>query len=1206
MALTGTDRGTGGNTTAATSLAVVPGSTIPAGDMAVLVVAYDNAGSGGSDPYSSISDSAGNTWTSRQNSLNDPGAASAGVAFRIFTSLLTTQLTTGSTITVSFGSTSVTAKAWTLSSVNGGAGTPTYVTGGQATGSSTTPSVTSGSIASGDMIVGAFGAEAGTTQTLTGDSDTTNGSWSTAQYAEFGSTTSGMTAGSQRKVVSAAGAQTFNVTLGISSDWAAAWISIDEVGSVTHDATGTATGTGTLAGAAVTPTTVNFACGIEDALLSTHWGIVGTASIDSTVAGRTAANAARVDVPNSTTIAYINTSFTASGAVVLKARLRLSAFPTSDTTLVSFNGVSFYNGSLWIDGTTHALGFNIGGTDAIGPVIATDTWYVIDLVIDGAGKVGHWMVDGVAQSDPGSPANAETYNNAFFGKRDAITTGAYSVYVDDVVISKIATDYPIPPGVVVGSPEAFAITKSVTGSAAGAGTATGSATIVTGGGTLAATGSAAGAGTASGTATLRLGASGSAAGAGTMTGVVGTTYYISPTGNDTTGNGSFATPWRTLSKLYSMLTAGGTGLCRGGSYTGNNGDCGIVVTSTGTASAPIIVKAYPGETPVFDGTGATITTQNYNLQFKAGAAYHELRGLTFQNWAWNPSRGSNGSANVIMDQTGGTLGDVNHITIDGNTFVCGVATPNLNDWMVYVGGACQYITITNNRITGGGTVAGTPDYSDFGGGVQMFHVPVSDQIVVDHNLIGYCRFAINIGDVFTNITITHNTVHHSYLASFAQYGNIVLVRDNVADTLTGTSIFDEDDGSPPTNYTHDHNYAGQTLTGADFDLTAGSPAINGALDGSDAGWKDYVAGTTHSATGSASGTGAASGTAALRLGATGSAAGAGTASLSGTLRLGATASAAGAGTATGAATATYSASGSPAGSGAATGSASLRLAVSGSAAGAGQASATTGAILPATGTASGTGQASASPYLVTPATGSATGTGQAAASAVMRWALSGTAAGAGQATAGPGYLFSVSGTAAGAGQTTGTAKLVLAATATANGIGTVTGSGALRMALSGTATGTGQATATTGAISPVTGSASGTGSASATPFLTLGASASATGTGSATASGSMFRGATGSATGVLNGTGALVLRLGVSGSGAGSGAAQGDSRLILRVTGGAAGWGSADGAVTVLPPFFPFGPGVHAGVTPKGLSATVAINRTPVRVAGVSGSVTSR
>ena len=244
MALSGADRGTGGDNTAATTLAVVPASNFTAGAMAVLKVAYDNAGSGGSDNYSSISDNHGNTWTSRQNVLNDPGAANAGTCLRIFTcgqNIAT--LTTSSTITVTFAA-NVTAKVWTLDEISGG--TPTYVTGGNTTAATVSPTVTSGSIASERAIIGAVGAESGTTQTVTQDADTSNGSWSTQQTTKIGSTTSGQTIASQRKIVTATATQTYNPTLSISSDTCIAWIEISELrsGSGTITATGDQTGAG--------------------------------------------------------------------------------------------------------------------------------------------------------------------------------------------------------------------------------------------------------------------------------------------------------------------------------------------------------------------------------------------------------------------------------------------------------------------------------------------------------------------------------------------------------------------------------------------------------------------------------------------------------------------------------------------------------------------------------------------------------------------------------------------------------------------------------------------------------------------------------------------------------------------------------------------------------------------------------------------------
>lgn len=228
MALVGSNIGTGGNTTSATTIAIVPPSNFSSNTLAVLALAYDNAGNQGADPYSSITDNAGNTWTSRTNGLNDPGAASAGSTLRIFTSLVSNLLSTN-TITVTFN-TATTAKSWTLTQFSSNtsgltadflsAGTPT-------TGSTTTPSSNAQSVSSGNAIFGAMANEGNAT--VTADSDTTNGSWSTQQTQNNGTGTTGMQVASQYKIVNATGNQTYNLTLSAAGDWVVCNISIQEV-----------------------------------------------------------------------------------------------------------------------------------------------------------------------------------------------------------------------------------------------------------------------------------------------------------------------------------------------------------------------------------------------------------------------------------------------------------------------------------------------------------------------------------------------------------------------------------------------------------------------------------------------------------------------------------------------------------------------------------------------------------------------------------------------------------------------------------------------------------------------------------------------------------------------------------------------------------------------------------------------------------------
>jgi hypothetical protein len=232
MTITATGRGQGSNNTAGTSFGLAPTSDFAAGT-AVLVLAYDNSGSGGSNPNPTATDSHGNSWITMVSGVFDPGAANAGIGIAIlYSHMATGLLTTGSTITVAFSGNTTTAKAWAI------AGVTTDVPGatldangsGLGTGANTaSPTVTTtSSNAAGDLIVGGGAAEA--TNTWVGDGDTTNGSWSAAQTAGAGTGNSGAAAIAQYKVLTVGGAtQTFDPTLsGGAADTRLAWIKIVE------------------------------------------------------------------------------------------------------------------------------------------------------------------------------------------------------------------------------------------------------------------------------------------------------------------------------------------------------------------------------------------------------------------------------------------------------------------------------------------------------------------------------------------------------------------------------------------------------------------------------------------------------------------------------------------------------------------------------------------------------------------------------------------------------------------------------------------------------------------------------------------------------------------------------------------------------------------------------------------------------------------
>ena len=186
------------------------------GDFLVLCLAYDNSGTNGADPFSSITDDVGNAWTT-DAVLRDPGVASDGVVVRVCSCLVTAPSTL---ITVSFGGFTTVARAYALWYLDAAPGrVPAY--GGApdvAGGASTTPSVTKAAVPNGALVIGAVGIEHGS-PAITVDTDTTSGSWSTARTQSVGVTTSGVTIVSQAKTVRATGDQTYNLTI-TSADWA--------------------------------------------------------------------------------------------------------------------------------------------------------------------------------------------------------------------------------------------------------------------------------------------------------------------------------------------------------------------------------------------------------------------------------------------------------------------------------------------------------------------------------------------------------------------------------------------------------------------------------------------------------------------------------------------------------------------------------------------------------------------------------------------------------------------------------------------------------------------------------------------------------------------------------------------------------------------------------------------------------------------------
>jgi len=111
------------------------------------------------------------------------------------------------------------------------------------------------------------------------------------------------------------------------------------------------------------------------------------------------------------------------------------------------------------------------------------------------------------------------------------------------------------------------------------------------------------------------------------------TYFVSVDGNDAYP-GSLNQPFATWQKGFTAASAGDTVFIRGGIYYAvgvkdNNGFyCGVVQHDhDGTQNDPIVIWAFPGETPVLDCSNMTQPAAHLGLYFE-NCDYWHLKGLT--------------------------------------------------------------------------------------------------------------------------------------------------------------------------------------------------------------------------------------------------------------------------------------------------------------------------------------------------------------------------------------------------------------------------------------------------------------------------------------------------------------------------------------------------------------------------------------------------
>lgn len=165
-----------------------------------------------------------------------------------------------------------------------------------------------------------------------------------------------------------------------------------------------------------------------------------------------------------------------------------------------------------------------------------------------------------------------------------------------------------------------------------------------------------------------------------------TTYYVSANGSDSNSGLSTTSSFKTIQKAADLTNPGDTVLIRNGSYTE------VVINRSGTASAWITYKAYPGHYPKLQ-----LQQNRWNgVLIQHGASYIELNGLEIigNNAKITPDYAISQTKNTLNPLTSG-----NGISIEGRADRSS--------------GHPHHIRILNNKIHdcgGGGISAIETDY----------------------------------------------------------------------------------------------------------------------------------------------------------------------------------------------------------------------------------------------------------------------------------------------------------------------------------------------------------------------------------------------------------------------------------------------------------------------------------------------------------------
>lgn len=323
--------------------------SLAVGEWLLLCIAASNDGSGGASPFDNVTLSGGGgsaaaTITTRANVVYDPGSAGAGANVILVTVECTGTITNGN-LFANWNATPTEASCQAYKYAPGAGEAISFVAadGTGSTGNATTHSAPTVSVESGDTITGVAAIE--TDDTVSGDTDTTNGNWSSilSRLDDNGADASTMVCSSQYKTVNATGNQSWACTTSSGRDSARTYIVLR---SATAGITGTLAktlGTATLSANATVDVDATLSKTLGTLTSSANATVDIAATLNKTLGTLTASAAAEVTDPGNCSLSQT------LGALAVSASASVDVDATLAKSLGTLVGVG--NATVDIDAT---------------------------------------------------------------------------------------------------------------------------------------------------------------------------------------------------------------------------------------------------------------------------------------------------------------------------------------------------------------------------------------------------------------------------------------------------------------------------------------------------------------------------------------------------------------------------------------------------------------------------------------------------------------------------------------------------------------------------------------------------------------------------------------------------------------------------------------------------------------------------------------